>query len=199
MGSFYLEHESSIKTNVFYLTRIFSSLMTVGSLSDDDVNKLYDNTRNRSYILLSRHEIYFSVGYWFSCRLHLRQVISYDDRRRVCVTLTWNSFISMCALCERFYRTALPQKATTRLNTTHCTYCLAAESRPFLVAGRREDPPGPRVSPASSAAGPRSRGIPGGPRTKICCPRVFPPAGPPRPPLAPSCQSKTKTMPIRTI
>lgn len=60
MGSFYLERDSSIETNVFYLTRIFSSLMTVGLLSDDDANKLYDNIEivHISYY----REIYFSVG-----------------------------------------------------------------------------------------------------------------------------------------
>lgn len=142
----------------------------------------------KSFIIYSisatRREIYYSY------RIHFSHFLS--DRRRVCVTLTWNPFLSLSV----FTQLTLPQK-TARLNTTYRTYCPAAESQPFPVAGRRGGPPDPRVSPASSAAGPRSRDIPGGPRTRICCPRVFPPAGPPRPPLAPSCKSETKTMSIR--
>lgn len=136
------------------------------------------------YIPYLRREIYYS------CRIHFKSFLIRSSAR-LC-----NSHVKPFRLLERFYPTTLPQK-TARLNTTYRTYYPAAESQPFPVAGRRGGPPGPRVSPASSAAGPRSRDIPGGPRTRICCPRVFPPAGPPRPPLAPSCKSETKTMSIR--
>lgn len=145
----------------------------------DDVNKLYDNTKIISIYPISatQREIYYSNSFQTSNFLF--------DRRRVCATLMWNLFVSLSVF------TQLAQKIA-RLSTIHRTYCPAAESQPFPVAGRRGGPPGPRVSPASSAAEPRFRDIPGGPHTRICCPRVFPPAGPPRPPLAPSCKSERR-------
>lgn len=101
---------------------------------------------------------------------------------------------SCSCLLFHFRGTSLTRRISLKMRGT---YCRAAASRPFLVVERRGGPPGRRVSPASSAAGRHSRGIPDGLRTGTCCPQESLPAEPPRPPPAPSCESETKAIMAR--